>query len=380
MSLEEIEAKIHYLHLGIDTRDLVVMALSVDAQGERSTAREEDANLTEDLLKLQVQDLLSRNPVLSTPYYVVEAEENLLALVLARRGMDEEQVLTLARQLLKQINGELNHSYSIGIGSACATVKELPQSYEEALETLKYRILYGSGDVLSFGEIQFDQTSRFHYPKLKEEQLLGYLKTARVEEAIQAFDEFVSDINAQKNNLHYKQIQPVFVQLLTVIIYSLNQLGVNWRTVWQKEANPYQELLDQESLSQIVRWFHQLIRLTAAYLEGEWNAKGNQHITRVIEILERDYSQPLSLSSVAEQVNLNPAYISRLFKQIKGEPFVDYLKKVRIEKSKELLLQSSMKIGEAGKEVGYSHSYYFIKVFKEEVGLTPGEFKRLYGS
>lgn len=41
---------------------------------------------------------------------------------------------------------------------------------------------------------------------------------------------------------------------------------------------------------------------------------------------------------------------------------------------------SDMKINEIGKHVGYSNAYYFIKVFKELMGLTPGEYKRLYGS
>ncbi|WP_420852203.1 helix-turn-helix domain-containing protein [Paenibacillus hamazuiensis] len=63
-----------------------------------------------------------------------------------------------------------------------------------------------------------------------------------------------------------------------------------------------------------------------------------------------------------------------------GEPFVDYLKRVRIEKSKELLARSDLKIGEIGKRVGYVNSYYFIKVFKETMGLTPGEYKKLVGS
>ncbi|MNR29704.1 HTH-type transcriptional regulator YesS [compost metagenome] len=133
-------------------------------------------------------------------------------------------------------------------------------------------------------------------------------------------------------------------------------------------------------MDKIGRWFQRLIQLTTAYIEQETNAKGNQHITKIMEMIEREYSQDISLNIVAEQLNLNPAYISRLFKQITGQPFVDVLKKVRIEKSKELLVQSDMKIGEIGKQVGYSNAYYFIKVFKEMIALTPGEYKKMYGS
>ena len=51
---------------------------------------------------------------------------------------------------------------------------------------------------------------------------------------------------------------------------------------------------------------------------------------------------------------------------------------MRVEKSIELLIKGDKKIKEISEQVGYPNANYFIKVFKEYKGITPGEFKKLY--
>lgn len=373
LTLEEIESKKAYLGVDIDSENLMVWALSLD-DSEISNVS------TEQLMKIHVLDIIANSSALTNKFYAIEAEKNVIAIVMNSGEMDQQQVFLLGQQLLDEVNREMQTHCTIGISGQCSSLIDLPQAYEDALEALEYRILYGDGFVISIDDIRIDSKSGFHYPKQLEEQLLAHLKTARTEEALHMFDEFISEINAHKNKLHYNQIQPLFVQLLTAILNAYSQLGADMRAILGSEVDPYRELLEQDSMDRIGRWFQRLIRLTTAYIEQETNAKGNHHISKIIEIIEREYGQDISLNTVAEQLNLNPAYISRLFKQITGQPFIDVLKKVRIEKSKELLVQSDLKIGEIGKQVGYSNSYYFIKVFKEMIGLTPGEYKKTYGS
>ena len=74
---------------------------------------------------------------------------------------------------------------------------------------------------------------------------------------------------------------------------------------------------------------------------------------------------------------MNPSYISRVFKKATGKNFVDYLTYRRIEKSKELLKSSDLKVKDIAEQVGYNNSYYFIKIFRENTGITPGEYKKL---
>ncbi|SDD07339.1 Helix-turn-helix domain-containing protein [Paenibacillus sp. UNCCL117] len=379
MTMEEIEERKAYLGLEIDNVDLALLLLSLDDRDELPAERDMMAG---ELLMMKVIDTIKESGVMAAPYFLVDAGKDTIAIVLNRTGPDRQQLFRLGQRLLDVVNQTLGIACTIGAGRACATILQLPQAFEEAQEALKYRIIYGKGDVISIEDLMLasDGSSEFVYPKQKEELLLGHIKMARGAEALQAFEDIVAELSSYKHKLHYNQIQPIFVQLLTGIMNACAQLGASTRTVFGSGTDPYRELLEQGSLDQISKWFHRMIQLTTANLQLEMHAKGNTHITRVVDILEREYDQDISLNSVAEQLNLNPAYISRLFKQITGQPFVDYLKRIRIEKSKELLIQSDMKINEIGKRVGYSNSYYFIKVFKELMGLTPGEYKKIYGS
>ena len=78
---------------------------------------------------------------------------------------------------------------------------------------------------------------------------------------------------------------------------------------------------------------------------------------------------------VANFLELNPAYFSRIFRQKTGVCFVDYLAEIRINKAIELLKNSNMNISEISEEVGFVRSRYFTEIFKKRKGMTPSEYR-----
>lgn len=83
---------------------------------------------------------------------------------------------------------------------------------------------------------------------------------------------------------------------------------------------------------------------------------------------------------VADSVSLHPAYVSKLFKQVSGVSISEYILNMKMEQAVENLRNSDMKIYEISEQLGYANNQYFIKVFKEQFGMTPriiGEIVRL---
>lgn len=72
---------------------------------------------------------------------------------------------------------------------------------------------------------------------------------------------------------------------------------------------------------------------------------------------------------------MNPAYLSHLFKEKTGESYSAYLKKIRIQKAKKLLEQNNCSITEVGVMTGYNDTSQFIRVFKQEIGMTPKKYR-----
>lgn len=90
---------------------------------------------------------------------------------------------------------------------------------------------------------------------------------------------------------------------------------------------------------------------------------------------QQNYTQDITLARVAQNASMSTAYFSTLFHNETGSSFVDYLNHVRIERAKELLTDSSIRIYEIADRVGYQSSNYFNRVFKKLVGVTPVEYR-----
>jgi two-component system response regulator YesN len=95
----------------------------------------------------------------------------------------------------------------------------------------------------------------------------------------------------------------------------------------------------------------------------------------VEQYITDNLKEDLDLEKVAAKFNLSSFYFSRMFKEVVGYNFSDYINMIRIGKSKKLLKSQSITIKETCYNVGYSDPNYFSKVFKKYEGISPTEFK-----
>ena len=68
-------------------------------------------------------------------------------------------------------------------------------------------------------------------------------------------------------------------------------------------------------------------------------------------------------------------YFSKLFKEVSGYNFIEYVTNMRIDRAKELLSDGRLSMKEICMEVGYGDPNYFSRIFKKCVGVTPTEFR-----
>jgi two-component system response regulator YesN len=72
--------------------------------------------------------------------------------------------------------------------------------------------------------------------------------------------------------------------------------------------------------------------------------------------------------------NMNPTYLSMVFKEEVGKTYIKYLTGIRIDKAKYFLSQG-MKVYDVSRKVGYNNFRYFCDIFRKTTGMTPSEFK-----
>ncbi|MCQ2450213.1 MAG: AraC family transcriptional regulator [Clostridia bacterium] len=101
-------------------------------------------------------------------------------------------------------------------------------------------------------------------------------------------------------------------------------------------------------------------------------------ITNILRHISVHYAEDISSTELAKKFHIKQSVFSATFKKMTGKTFHEYLSYIRICKAKMLLLNSEMNISEFAAEVGFSRSNYFIKCFKQQMGVTPFSFKRTY--
>ncbi|HMP83675.1 MAG TPA: helix-turn-helix domain-containing protein [Verrucomicrobiota bacterium] len=98
-------------------------------------------------------------------------------------------------------------------------------------------------------------------------------------------------------------------------------------------------------------------------------------ITKAKEYIHEHQAEKLPLRQVAKAVNTSAFYFCKLFKKITGINYTDYLSRVRIEKSKNLLLNPNLRVSEIAFEVGFQSLTHFNRVFKRILGQSPTEYR-----
>ena len=95
------------------------------------------------------------------------------------------------------------------------------------------------------------------------------------------------------------------------------------------------------------------------------------------DIIDRDYSNPnLCLNSIAEEMDMSPIYISRLYKQQTLIALSDVIQEVRMNQSKLLLKETSLSVADIAERTGFTSSSYFYRMFKKCNGVTPNDFRK----
>lgn len=137
--------------------------------------------------------------------------------------------------------------------------------------------------------------------------------------------------------------------------------------------------IDEEQLSQSIHnCLKQLGNRPAKdNTDTEEDEENQKHliVRKTLKIIENEYMNNLSLANVAERVGVHPNYLSALFSKSEGTSFGSYLLRLRMQKARDLMDVTSMKVYEIAQRVGYQDYRWFSKVFKQAYGVTPMEYR-----
>ena len=163
--------------------------------------------------------------------------------------------------------------------------------------------------------------------------------------------------------------------------------GIFFKGVQKNIAAEMEQLNDLRGFSKFNRLLHilnllgectEIQMLASTYYSPELNSKTENRLDRVFNYIHANYSKPVSLSEIADLVNMSNTSFCRFFRKNTGKSLIEYVNDLRIGKACNLLLEEQKTISEISFSCGFNSQTFFNRSFIQRKGLKPREFRKKY--
>lgn len=255
-------------------------------------------------------------------------------------------------------------------------IQALPAAWQEAEQALRYHRADSRKGITRYGNIKILLTQNL--PQLEQalsETLNLLTDISSRADVILYVQDFLEAV--REKNYGLIQYQIFCIRFLIELNGRLSVLNLTEISLHEQLNQCLSALLLRENYQDTIdhvidylKWLVEQLNL----LDEKQYAKGA--IREIQLYIRQHYAENLSLQLLAGQFYFHPNYLSKLFKLKTGQTFVEYLTQVRIEKAKELLLNTDCKVIDICAMIGYDNPRYFCRLFKKYTGMVPGEYRR----
>ena len=273
------------------------------------------------------------------------------------------------------LKNELAQEY-VGISTMHSGIRELRAAYRDAVDARRHafctnRETFRAGEDRKRIPEDFYEQGKKHIGeemKLRRVQLPGTDKT----------EELVKSWNGLFYAVKNEWVEPG--DFAVCMDHFFKEVRKTYRNMLTDEEENLKRLADFYSFPTLAVWQTEFMEWLLA-LHERINSrfdtnKNQQKIKRAIEYIQENYDKDLNMAVVSNHISMNYSLFSSLFKEFTGSNFVNYLKAIRMEKAKELLAETDLRIVEISAKIGYDNEKHFMKTFKASCGVSPSEYRK----
>lgn len=172
----------------------------------------------------------------------------------------------------------------------------------------------------------------------------------------------------------HKSFSQMYVKFILSNIYK--EVYEEIRKVNETDLN---EKIDKIYFCRTIQEISEILNNIINKLE-EQSSKGMSNERHDVEMVKnyiyKNYGSDLSLEKLAEYVYMTPSYLSSIFKKTTNMGINNFIKNYRMEKARDMLENTNIRIKDIGNRVGYTNISYFCQSFREFYGLTPEKYRQ----
>lgn len=281
------------------------------------------------------------------------------------------------QKMMEALNnaGSMVHNYfnvhvTVGIGSVVDSPLKISDSYQDA------RVAFSSATT--------EEPYR-DYNQVKPEDIKNSFNiTLFKNDLTRAFEEFDSGVLFdtltqmielfRSHPLRYLQAIDGACNILYLALSLLPSGEETLTEIFSDDADNYRSIYRMSNVEQVVEWMTRLRDGLCDTLRSKRVSYKEHVVTNIQKYIQNHIEERLTLNEVAAVFGLSPNYLSVLFKKTCSVGFSEYITQMKVSKAKSMLLEQDLKVYEVADQLGFESAFYFSKVFKKVMGMSPREF------
>lgn len=298
--------------------------------------------------------------------YINMHQDHSYVLLYGSQKSSDSEIERMIRGIYSDVKQGRESTISIIVGEWFYGVDKLQEKIEEMISLKEEIFSYFSG-------IQYaKKISRGNHDMIDrdlrlKERLRMCIKEKNLPAVRSSMEEYVKKIEQEKSSSSFY----IKYNILDIVKELLEEFGIYNQT---KIFEISEKIMKCSSLKEM----QSILNLVLEQIENNMNViedDSRSTVKEIQKIISNEYMDDLSLDKLSERIYLTPAYISYIFKQETGKNFVKYLMDYRLQKAKEMLEEGKMKIMDIGRSCGYPNQSYFNRIFKNNFGVTPKQYR-----
>lgn len=280
----------------------------------------------------------------------------------------------------------LSHTVSYAVSDEPVKWETLFEKYKSLCSILDYHMSYGAEMIVLEGAKVFDNKN-VYIQQLKNNEseevdllchkagiMLSYLESRQkngFDEILNEIVNYLVSVKSMNNNFALELYYSVSLSLLSYI----NHSNMVEKLVFKIGIGKLTHTEEHDSWIDACKYLKNLSEYIFEIQSADQENRTKSIVSLIKKYINENPGADMSLTKLADMVYYNPSYLSRVFKQVTGINLIDYITETKINKAKELLKNSNMKILEIAAYLGYDSSAYFARSFKKAENITPQEFR-----
>lgn len=299
-------------------------------------------------------------------FYVMQEPQDYFVLA-CRKTADMEKVQEAAEQLCERLACD-DFGLRAGIGRAIGQLSDWRESLNEAFLALE---VDQQDVVVAFEKLLYRRVDEpFWYPQRDEFLLRLAIRGGRKEDILEKLEILKKSLKPVGCRCRENELRCILYRIMN---YALDFPGASD----QRLREAMKRMAGYQKPDDFFEAFEKyIISETEEKTYAVSEVKGRQ-FKEILEFIDENYCSPeMSLVYVSEHFGIGSAYLSKIFKDNMGVNFGDYLSEKRMERGRQLLLETQMSVQKIVESLGYSDVPAFHRKFSKKYGMSPGNYRK----